>query len=276
MSVQCCVEILRQVVKTLQSEATSSDYNSSCLEYCATIVDRINSVRNYTRNHSSDCDAIRSLWEVLYEESNNHKYPKSRSICTRLLQSDAFECITSCDMESTDVVDCENIHRDDPDLKQTRIQLIRVVATELQQELYRQCLVNDQFENDFEASMRHVSLMSPSFSVMTRVVGVCTMLLKSKSNHYSTEEIYTEWCRLFSYIRVCDIEDIECVQMCNRILKCNMFRSEQIRMFTDANVEEIDVARVRATALSAARSASQRINGHRGMGGDMETRVEYS
>ena len=84
----------------------------------------------------------------------------------------------------------------------------------------------------------------------------CAVLLHT--NDLSTENIYNEWCTLFTYIGVSDITDRECLQMCSRILLCPLFRSEQIRRYTDAGADEMDMGRVRTAALAAAMRVSRK------------------
>jgi hypothetical protein len=191
------------------------------------------SVPNH-QNRACYFDAIQSVWDLVYKEieENESKYPMTHSICYRLLQSNIFETEQYGNTVGTH----------DDDLSKTRLQLIRVVAHQLEQELYRENM-GGRAQDATVGAQGHLETCSGYIhkrssqtggstpfpvSIPEGVSERCAVLLNF--HDLSTQNIYDEWCTLFTYIGVSDITDRECLQMCNRILLGPIFRSEQIRM----------------------------------------------
>lgn len=222
------MDILRQVVDTLKEEYRErADYRSenSLLGHLSNEVSRLHAIQTSPRRSQLHfAEQVQRVFGLVYEEINEYKYPKSHSICRRLMHSDVFALMASHGVEKH------------ASFLETRLQLIRVVATELEHEFNHENMMRrGRWVEDF-----------PGRGVSER----CAALLTS--NRLSSEDIYREWCILFSYIRVSKIRDAECLKMCCRILSSDMFESEHIRMYTDTSVDTIDVGRVKLQALAAA------------------------
>ena len=229
MSIQCCVKLLEHVIHEIQSESCILyGCNNSVLEYCSKLINA-----NPVQRH-----VIQDVWSYLDEEIDDTKYPRYSSICRRVLQSDLFQ-LAYTDTPPPALMDKCMLNDTTPNMIVTRIQLLREVTMQLEQELYRQCspYANhpDRITNPYlwmNFTSHDMNRMSSALSVVSDIVARCTTMLEC--HRRSEDLLYNYWFILLEQMSSCKIQDKECLNMCNHILTGKFFNEEMFRLQTDA------------------------------------------
>ncbi|KAJ1468591.1 hypothetical protein T484DRAFT_1755061 [Baffinella frigidus] len=213
MTVECSVELLKQVIFELRHEEKVQreevDAHHTCrnesLEYCMT---KCVGISNTPRAASFDGVATEHrtlcmVWGLLRDVVCSGMFPLCASACNRILRGSSFGMIETYANNATSmsVGDIHVFHDESPDMSTTCIQLVRVVAIEIDE---------------------------------GAVVSQCNGLLETEN--LPRQAVSAVWSALVDRLGSSRRQNcLECYTICDHILTGETFKHEVCRMVRDVH-----------------------------------------